>query len=156
MSLLDASPPDETTAGWWDATRAHRLVLQTCTACGGQQHPPRSVCLRCGTTDGLGWVPANGSGVVDSFTVVHRAAHLDAAVPYVIARVRVAEGPILLTRLEGRPVDAWAVGDAVSLAWEDLDDGRALPVFHGVEGGRAPDAHVQHEPTGQTGPHEER
>ena len=169
MTLVEPAPPDEVTAPWWDATREHRLLLQSCPACGGRQHPPRSVCVACGTPDGLGWAAASGVGVVDSFTVVHRAPQPELDVPYVVARVRLAEGPLLLTRLEGRSVDAWAVGDAVRAVWEDLPDGRALPVFRRV----SHDEHDRLEPrhqvlgqqvldqqddelAGRTGPHDER
>lgn len=126
-------PPDEVTAPWWDATREHRLVLQTCPRCvragrPGTQHPPRALCIRCGT-DELSWAGSDGLGAVDSFTVVHRAPRPGVAVPYVIARVRLAEGVVLLTRLREREPDEWLIDDPVRVAWLDLDDGRALPVF---------------------------
>ena len=129
MRPVEVPPPDETTAGWWDATREHRLTVQTCTACSGVQHPPRAVCIRCGSTDALELRDAGGRGVVDAATVVHRAPVRDLEVPYVIARVRLDEGVVLITRLEGREVDAWAVDDRVTVDWVDLADGRALPVF---------------------------
>ncbi len=59
--------------------------------------------------------------------MVHRAPRADATPPYVVARVRLAEGPVLLTRLPDRD---WTIGDPVAVAWVDLPDGRALPVFH--------------------------
>jgi uncharacterized OB-fold protein len=151
MTLLDAAEPDEVTGPWWEATREHRLVLQSCTACDVRQHPPRSVCLACGMTDGLGWASSHGAGVVDACTVVHRGPYPDVPVPYVVARVRLAEGPLLLTRLVDAPPDAWAVGDAVRLGWEDLPDGRALPVFH-----PAPHHPEPHHPTGLPGSAQER
>lgn len=120
----EVAPADEMTAAWWDATRAHRLTVQTC-GCGHRQHPPRAVCTACGRTDALALVDASGAATVDTYTVVHRAPRPDVATPYVVARVRLAEGPILLTRLPEEP----AIGDHVSVAWVDLPDGRALPVF---------------------------
>lgn len=130
MKPVEVPPADDLTAGWWDATREHRLTVQICAACSGVQHPPRAVCLSCGGTDQLALTDAAGSGVVDSFTVVHRAPAKDLEVPYVIARVRLDEGPILLTRLEGRDdPDSWRIEDRVAVDWVDLVDGRALPVF---------------------------
>jgi uncharacterized OB-fold protein len=120
---------DDVTTPWWDATREHRYVLQTCDACGGAQHPPRSICILCHATDALSFAASPGTGVVDTFTVVHRGPRPDVAVPYVIARVRLDEGPIVITQLVGRDVEAWTIGDAVAVEWHDLDDGRALPVF---------------------------
>jgi uncharacterized OB-fold protein len=126
LPVFPVPPPDDVTAGWWDATREHRYALQRCTACGTAQHPPRAVCTRCGSTDDLALAPASGTGTVDSYTVVHRAPRPDIAVPYTIARIRLAEGPIVLTRLDG---EDWQIGDPVRVGWVDLDDGRALPVF---------------------------
>ncbi|TDC46644.1 hypothetical protein E1281_27565 [Actinomadura sp. KC345] len=124
----DVPAPDEITGPWWEATREHRLVLQTCARCAGRQHPPRPICVHCGSGD-LEWATSGGTGVVDSFTVVHRAPRPDLTVPYVIARVRLDEGVVLLTRLTRREPDEWHIDDKVQVAWVDLDDGRALPVF---------------------------
>lgn len=120
--------PDEVTLPWWEATGEHRLLVQTCAGCSERQHPPRALCVHCGSGD-LGWSASAGTGVVDSYTVVHRAPRPELDVPYVIARVRLAEGVILLTRLEGRPQQEWRIDDPVQVSWVDLDDGRALPVF---------------------------
>lgn len=121
--------PDRDTHGWWEETREHRLTVQRCGHCAGTQHPPRPVCIGCGRTDALELAEASGSGTVDSWTVVHRAPRPELEVPYVIARVRLDEGVIWLTRLEGRPHDEWRIGDRVAVGWVDLEDGRALPVF---------------------------
>ena len=125
----DVPPPDDVTAPWWDATREHRLRVQRCTSCGHHQHPPRALCTGCGSTDDLDWTESSGVGVVDTFTVVHRAPRPDVATPYVVARVRLAEGIVTLTRLERRATDAWRIDDPVQVAWTDLPDGRALPTF---------------------------
>lgn len=123
---MNVPPPDEVTAQWWDATRQHRYTVQTCDGCGHVQHPPKAVCVHCGSMSSLRFTPASGSGVVDTFTVVHRAPRPDLATPYTIARIRLAEGPIVLTRLDGTD---WAIGTRVTVHWLDLEDGRALPLF---------------------------
>ncbi|WP_034591733.1 Zn-ribbon domain-containing OB-fold protein [Hamadaea tsunoensis] len=123
----DEIPVDEVTAPWWDATRDGRLLLQRCTRCACAQHPPRLLCTACGAGD-LSFEEATGTGIVDSFTVVHRAAVPGTAVPYVLARVRLAEGPILLTHLTGTAEPH--CDQPVRLAWRPLPDGRRLPVFH--------------------------
>ncbi|MEV0720055.1 Zn-ribbon domain-containing OB-fold protein [Asanoa sp. NPDC050611] len=127
LPVFPVPPPDDVTAPWWGATREHRYTVQRCAACGHVQHPPRAVCVRCGSTDDLALTDASGNGTVDAWTVVHRAPRAGVAVPYTIARIRLAEGPIVLSRLDG---DDWTIGDPVRVGWVDLDDGRALPVFH--------------------------
>ena len=89
------------------------------------------MCISCLSED-LGWTEATGAAVVDSFTVVHRAPRPDVVAPYVLARVRLVEGPVLLTRIEQVDVNAETpvrCDQSVSLAWAALADGRALPVF---------------------------
>lgn len=92
------------------------LILQFCTACTRPQHYPRAVCTSCGGCD-FTWIEASGGGVVDSYTVVHRAPSPEFAAPYVIARVRLDEGPIMLTRLVG--AEEWACDERVRLTWAD-------------------------------------
>ncbi|MET7399278.1 OB-fold domain-containing protein [Dactylosporangium sp. NPDC005572] len=119
-------PLDETTQQWWDETRARRLTVQRCGACGHLQHYPRPVCLSCGGA-ALSLVPVAGTGVVETFTVVRRTAYADLPAPYVVAVVALTEGPRLLTNVT--PLDAVAIGRPVRVDWRPLDDGRNLPVF---------------------------
>lgn len=124
-------PADENTTAYWDATREHRLTVQSCTSCGAVQHPPKALCTGCGSMEHLSQVDAAGTGTIDTFTVVHRAPRPELTVPYTVARVRLAEGPVVLTRLEpAEPGErGWEIGAAVTVDWVDLDDGRALPYF---------------------------
>jgi len=121
---------DAVTEPWWTATRERRLLLQRCPACATVQHPPRVVCTGCGQ-GAPAWVEAAGAGVVDAATVVHRPAHPELTPPYVVARVRLAEGPVVLTNVVEGPPDgsAPAPGTPVGLRWRALSDGRHLPVF---------------------------
>ena len=118
-------PVDAVTGGWWDATRSRRLVLQICVACAAVQHPPRSVCTACGG-DRLAWREASGRGSVDAWTTVRRSPGPGFDPPYVVARIRLDEGPVLLS---GLPLGPHTCGDRVHVTWRPLDDGRHLPVF---------------------------
>lgn len=121
-------PIDEVTARWWDATRDRRLVLQRCRDCGHWQHYPRSLCTSCGGTD-LDFEPAAGTGTVDTYTEVHRAVRPDLPAPYIVARVRLDEGPIFLTHLVGVDADQPLIDRTVEVDWSPPTDGRHLPVF---------------------------
>lgn len=120
---------DEVTAPWWLATRERRLLLQECAGCGAVQHPPRAVCTTCGATDRLGWTVSGGAGAVDACTVVHRAPAPGFLPPYLVARVRLDEGPVLLSNVVTGDLGAVQIGDRVRVDWRPLPDGRALPVF---------------------------
>ena len=66
---------------------------------------------------------------MDSFTVVHRAPSSAFEAPYVIARVRLTEGPTLLTRIVGAEEHELSCDLPVFLDWEPLTDHYQLPVF---------------------------
>ncbi|MGH3386097.1 MAG: Zn-ribbon domain-containing OB-fold protein [Nocardioidaceae bacterium] len=121
-------PVNAVTRPWWDATRERRLVLQRCETCRHWQHYPRAHCVACGSRS-LAFEEASGRAVVDSFTVVHRPPYPGADVPYVVARVRLSEGPVLLTNLVDCDIDCLQCDQQVVVTWRDLRDGRALPVF---------------------------
>lgn len=123
-----AAPPDAVTAAWWDAAAVERLVLQRCRACARFQHHPGAVCRSCGSTD-LGFEDAAGTGVVHSFTVVHRAPHPAFEPPYVVALIELDEGPRMVSNVVDCPHEALRCGMPVTVRWTSLDDGRRLPVF---------------------------
>ena len=122
-----APDPDDVTTPWWEATRDRRLVVQHCCQCDAYQHPPRAICTSCGHLGSLEFLESTGRGVVDSWTTVHRSPISSTPLPYVIARVQIPEGPLLLTHLLGAA--EWRIGDPVVLDWLPMEDGRALPVF---------------------------
>jgi uncharacterized OB-fold protein len=113
---------------WWDATRERRLLVQRCRACGHLQLYPRAICTACQSMD-LEFSPASGRASVYSFTVVHRSPLPGYEPPYTVAIVQLEEGPRLLTNIVGGEV---ACDDPVSVDWEDLPDGRRLPLFRPV------------------------
>lgn len=128
--------PSSTTEGWWNATQGQRLVVQRCEACGHHQHHPRSVCTSCGATDALGFADAAGTGIVLSHTVIHRAPDPRLGdEPYLLALVRLDEGPTLVTHvwdadldLHDRDLDL--CDRRVQVSWLPIEgDPRHLPVF---------------------------
>jgi len=106
---------------WWYEAAQQRLMLQRCERCERLQHYPRALCTACGAST-LSWVQACGRATVDSFTVLHRDP------VRVLARVRLAEGPIVLTHLVG--VADPRCDQPVRLTWQD-----DLPVFTEVDDG---------------------
>jgi hypothetical protein len=120
---------DELFVAWWEATRDHQFLVQHCTKCNGTQHYPRAICTGCGSTDALCFISATGNGTLYSFSEVFRPAHPILRVPYVVALVRVEEGPLVLTQIVGSASKDLQCDQHVYLKWLPLDDGRALPVF---------------------------
>lgn len=119
---------DAVTAPYWDATREGRLMVQRCDECGSVQFYPRGFCAACGHGEPR-WIDTEGTGTIVSHTTVHRSPHPAFEAPYIVALVRLAEGPVLLTNLVDCDPDQVSCDQRVLLKWERLEDGRQLPVF---------------------------
>ncbi|MGH9195103.1 MAG: Zn-ribbon domain-containing OB-fold protein, partial [Acidimicrobiia bacterium] len=115
---------------FWEATKEQRLVLQWCKSCGNVVHYPREVCPFCMSED-LEYRPATGKGEVYAYTVIHRAQNpaMESQVPYVVALVNLVEGARMMTNVVNCPPEKVKVGMPVSVTWEELSDGRNLPLF---------------------------
>jgi len=79
-------------------------------------------------------VPAAGTGVVHTYTVIHRAYQpwLADRVPYPVAVVRLDEGPFFHTDLIDCPLEGLRVGLPVEVTFEDTGHGWVLPHFRPV------------------------
>lgn len=126
---MPAGAPDHLDLPFWEATREHRLLVHRCGRCG-RSYWPATCCVEHGG-DAMEWVPASGRGTLHTWTVYHHAYTPEFAdrVPYVVAVVRLDEGPFMHTGIAGCDPDALTVGMPVEVAFEDRDDGTALPHF---------------------------
>lgn len=123
-------PPDELSAPFWEATREGRLVLPWCRTCDRPHWYPRRRCPSCHGSD-LEWRTSLGEGRVHAVSVQHRPQWpglVDRA-PYAVVLVELAEGVRMLAGITGAAADEVAVDQPVHLVWEDLSDGRRLPMF---------------------------
>jgi uncharacterized OB-fold protein len=141
-----SAPPDRTkilrpvrnqdTEFFWEGTRQGELRIQTCNACGLLRHPPGPVCPSCHAMD-RGYVVASGRGTVFSFLVHHAPQMPGRDLPVTIALVelegfRQARPPIrVVADVRGNPEDL-AIGDAVVVGWDIVDDDLTLPIWEVV------------------------
>jgi uncharacterized OB-fold protein len=128
---------NETTRPYWDAAREGRLLLQRCRACATWIHYPRAWCPACWSTN-LEWSEASGRGHVVTYSVVHQAPFESyaAAAPYVLAVIRLEEGPQMMANvLDVDPKDV-AIDMAVEVTFEKRQRGFAVPQFRPPARGR--------------------
>jgi uncharacterized OB-fold protein len=125
---LPASTPE--TAEYWAGCRRHELLIQCCASCGAHQFYPRILCTSCSGRS-LQWVRACGRGTIASFTVVRRAVSeaYAAEVPYVVALIRLEEGPTLMSNVVGCAVEAVTMGMPVEVVFEDWPGDVSVPKF---------------------------
>lgn len=122
--------PDADSRPFWDGCKAEKLRLQQCRACGEFQFYPRAICRHC-TSEALDWQEVSGEGEIYSFTVARRPAGpaFAAEVPYVVAIVRLAEGPRLMTNIVTDDIPSLRIGDRVRVVFEQASAEITLPKF---------------------------
>jgi len=101
-----------------------RFMLLRGKASGACFFYPRVIEPRTGATD-LEWVEASGLGTVYSVTVVHKKVPADS---YNVALVDLAEGPRMMSRVDGVPLDQIRIGMQVR-AKVVRENEQALVVF---------------------------
>jgi uncharacterized OB-fold protein len=103
------------------------LRVQRCSACGAHVFIPQPLCTAC-SSDELEWIQSAGTGVVYSFTIVHRAPHPAFATPYLVAIAQLDEGFEMLATLACEPSRA-AIGMRVRVAFRAMSEAISLPYF---------------------------
>jgi uncharacterized OB-fold protein len=120
---------DELDDPFWDGCRRHEFHLHICSTCH-RAYWPASSCLDHGWAP-MKWQAASGKGEVFTYTVFHHAylPWLIDKVPYIVAVVRLDEGPFFHSDILECAIDNVAVGMRVEVVYEDADDGWVLPHF---------------------------
>jgi uncharacterized OB-fold protein len=123
-------PETEAARAFWEASREQRFVLPWCNDCGEPFWYPREVCPRCRATN-VEWRDASGRGRVYAVSVQHRPGNplMADRVPYAVALVDLDEGPRMMSNVVGCAPDDVVPDLAVEVSWEQLSDGRHLPLF---------------------------
>lgn len=113
--------PDELTAPFWDAARAHRLELQRCRACSRINHPPQVVCGWCSSED-LAYTEVDGRGRVASYTSALVRSGGGQVPEYTTLVVELDEQPgvLFLSRVPGPRPDWVRIGQPVRPWFEPL------------------------------------
>ncbi len=120
-------------APFWEAARRHELVLQRCGQCRTLRYYPRAVCPECLSSE-VRWERMSGRGTVYTFTVTYQnqAPGFRDELPYVLAYVRLDEGPQMLTNVVGCKPDEVKIGMPVEVTFEDVNEEIAIPRFKPV------------------------
>jgi uncharacterized OB-fold protein len=113
---------DSASAPYWDAARQGRLLIAECGACGRVHHYPRPFCPHCWSDD-VRPVTASGAGTLYTYSTVYAndLPPFRDRLPYVAAIVELAEGPRVMTTIEGAGPDGLRVGMAVTASFRPVD-----------------------------------
>ncbi len=114
--------PTRFTEPFWEGTRRGELRIQVCDDCGHWRWTPQLACPGC-LSESYTWTPASGRGQLYSYTEIHRPvdpARFSSS--YVLAVVRLEEGPFMLTNLVECEPDELRVDLPVEVRFERIDD----------------------------------
>ncbi|MCC7206924.1 MAG: Zn-ribbon domain-containing OB-fold protein [Anaerolineae bacterium] len=117
---------------WRVKSQRYALQGEKCPHCGHFIFPPRDVCPEC-AQEARTVVQLSGKGEVFSYTIVtDPPAGFEEQAPYVLAIVKLDEGPMLtaqLTDLDGAP----AIGMRVEMVTRKLRAEGADPIIYGYK-----------------------
>ena len=125
---------DPASAPYWDAAREGRLLIAKCRTCQRVHHYPRPFCPHCWSED-VTPVTASGQGTLYTYSTVYvnDLSPFRDRLPYVAAIVELAEGPKVMTAIEGTPPEHLRIGMAVAATFRPVDheypDSPYLTVF---------------------------
>jgi uncharacterized OB-fold protein len=108
---------------FWAAAAEGRLLVKACEDCDRAHWYPRVICPLC-RSEKTEWRDASGRGTLYAFSEVRRAE-----VPYILAYVRLAEGPIIMTNIVECDADSLRIDQPVFVRFRPTLEGRLVPMF---------------------------
>lgn len=133
MNAIDATYPSRAVVGlydrpMWESVQRRSMALQCCEACGTYQYPPGPACTAC-LSDSLAWRTLSGRGTILSWVVFHKTYLDDYPAPYNVIAVRLEEGPVMVSNLDGPPPEGNWIGTPVLLRYVTTAHRAVLPRF---------------------------
>ncbi|NPA31537.1 MAG: Zn-ribbon domain-containing OB-fold protein [Chloroflexi bacterium] len=120
---------------WRLKKQRYALVGEVCPSCGAKLFPPRDVCPVCKTEAKTAYA-FSGRGEVLSYTVVTQPpAEFAAQAPYVVALVRLEEGPTVTAQLTDLGAEEPYIGMPVEMVTRRLrtDQGERGVILYGYK-----------------------
>lgn len=107
------------------AAQDRQLLYGYCADCQEAHHFPRSFCPFC-FSDAVEWRQASGKGVIFSYSVMQKSE----TGPYVMAYVKLEEGPLILTNIIDSDQTLIAIDKDVQLVWKNPENSKQpVPFF---------------------------
>lgn len=125
----DRPIPDTDSESWWAAIQNRTLLVNSCRSCHRPSLYVRPFCPHCWGED-VEQTPASGLGRLYTWSEVHQnAAPFTDQTPYVAAMVDLAEGPRVMTVIEGCEATELEADMELEVSFRVADDGFQIPIF---------------------------
>ncbi len=124
----------EVSRHWRLRTQRYSLVGEVCPNCGVKLFPPRDVCLEC-EAPAKELFTFTGLGEVYSYTTIYDApTGFERYVPYTVALVKLAEGPLVTAQLTDVATEDVQMGMPVEMVTRKLtEDGPEGMIVYGYK-----------------------
>ncbi len=126
---------------WRKIRYRYDLIGTRCNTCGRHYYPPRNFCPVCRRRSNIEEVQLSGYGRVLSYSVVHDApVSLKMEKPYVVALIRLDEGPIITSQLACEPEEVQDGMRVRAVFRKYGEDGEEGIIYYGTKFAPAGDA----------------
>jgi uncharacterized OB-fold protein len=117
---------------YWDGLNQGELRLQSCAKCDTLRYPDAPLCPNCLADEHI-WKALSGRATLWSWIIMHQRYFdaFDALRPYLVAYVKLAEGPFMVSALVDPP-DKLKVDMPLQVEFVPSPDGRIIPKFRVV------------------------
>jgi uncharacterized OB-fold protein len=124
----------EETEPYWAAANEGRLIVERCTACGAESHPPRGICRQCRGRE-MEWTQITEDGVVYSYTVNHQRWLPTMEVPFAVVLVEweTHPGVRVVGRIRGCAPEDVRIGMRVAVGFEEGPGEQNVPSFVAID-----------------------
>ncbi len=115
---------------WRKIPQRYNMFGTKCETCGRHFFPPRTFCPDCRRAGKVVDYKFAGSGTIVTYSVIHTASEqYEALTPYVIAIVKLEEGPQITTQIVCRP-DQVKIGMKVKSVFRRIATDGASGIIH--------------------------
>lgn len=120
---------------WRNIGSRYNLLGTRCANCGTAYFPPRNFCPKCRRASKIEKHKFRGTGEVETYTIIHVAPEgFDAQTPYVMAIVRLDEGPRLTAQIVNCDGSEIKIGMRVESVFRRItEDGNAGLIHYGYK-----------------------
>ncbi len=120
---------------WRNLKSRYNLTGTRCVNCEEVHFPPRHFCPECRRLSKLEEYSLKGEGEIETYTVIHTAMEgFDGQIPYILAIVKLSDGPRLTTQIVDCEIDDVKIGMMVKSVFRKIqEDGEAGLIHYGYK-----------------------
>ncbi len=116
---------------WRNIKSRYNLVGTKCLNCGEIYFPPRSICPSCRRKGKMTEYKLTGVGEVLTYTVIHAAPEgFGRQAPYIMAIVKLEEGPKLTTQIVNCSPEEMKIGMKVRAVFRKIREDGSSGIIH--------------------------